>query len=164
MIFFLLITKGPPGPPAEAPLLPPELLFQSEFTKGEERLRRDLENIEKMASELDDADIDELMGVERKVPKKSSKQRKKTKDEYSSKFLDMYSSIYSMRQELDRVKKPVGTRENPARSCRDLWYGYQNHFDDGWYWIDPNLGMTDDAIYVRKWLKYVNIFKFILVI
>lgn len=110
-------------------------------------MRRDLENIEKLAAELDDADIDELMGVEKKTPKKSSKSRKKSKDEFNTKFLDMYSSIYSMRQELDRQRKPIGTRENPARSCRDLWFGHQN-FENGWYWIDPNLGMSDDAVYV----------------
>lgn len=137
---------GPPGPPAEAPLLPPELLFQSEFSKGEDRLRRDLENVEQLAADIDDADIDELMGVVKKS-KKSSSKRKKTKDEFSQKFLEMYSSIYSMRQELDRYRKPDGTRENPARSCRDLWYGYP-HFKNGWYWIDPNSGMIDDAIYV----------------
>lgn len=134
---------------AEAPLLPPELLFRNEFslTKGEERMKRDLENMERLAAEIDDADIDELMGVEKKTSRKSSSKRKKTKDELGPKFLDMYSSIYSMRQELDRMRKPVGTRENPARTCKDLWYGHQQ-FESGWYWIDPNLGMTDDAIYV----------------
>ena len=141
---------GPPGPPAEAPLLPPELLFRNEFsiTKGEERMKRDLENIERLAAELDDddIDIDELMGVESKPQsKKHSKKRKK--DEMGPKFLDMYSSIYSMRQELDRIRKPVGSRENPARTCKDLWYGHQL-FENGWYWVDPNLGMADDAVYV----------------
>lgn len=135
--------------PAESPLIPPELLFQSEFSfsKGEDRLRRDLEHLENLAAELDDADIDELMGVEKKT-KKTSK-RKKSKDDFNSKFLDMYGSIYSMRQELDRFRKPLGTRDNPARSCRDLWLGHQS-FENGWYWIDPNLGMVDDAIYVSR--------------
>lgn len=114
-------------------------------------MKRDLENIEKLAAELDDADIDELMGVEKKSPRKSSSsssKRKKTKDEFSGKFLEMYSSIYTMRQELDRVRKPDGkSRENPGRTCRDLWYGFP-YFENGWYWIDPNHGMTDDAIYV----------------
>jgi collagen type V/XI/XXIV/XXVII alpha len=118
------------------------------MTKGEERMKRDLENMEKLAAELDDADIDELFGVEKKITtRKSTSKKKKQKDEFSSKFLDMYSSIYTMRQELDRARKPVGTRDNPSRSCRDLWYGYP-HFENGWYWIDPNLGMVDDAIYV----------------
>lgn len=110
-------------------------------------MKRDLENMEKLAAEIDDADIDELMGVERKTNRKQNTRKKKVKDELGPKFLDMYSSIYSMRQELDRMRKPVGTRENPARTCKDLWYGHQQ-FENGWYWVDPNLGMTDDAIYV----------------
>lgn len=42
----------------------------------------------------------------------------------------MYSSIYAMRQELDRMRKPTGTRANPVRTCRDLFYGHP-HFKDG---------------------------------
>lgn len=129
-------------------MIPPELLFRAnEFTitKGEDRFKRDLENIEKLAAELEDADIDEIMGVSNTKPKKQTRKRKK--DDLSPKFLDMYSSIYSMRQELDRIRKPVGTRENPARTCKDLFYGHP-HFESGWFWVDPNLGMVDDAVYV----------------
>lgn len=46
------------------------------------------------------------------------------------KFLDMYTSIYTMRQDMEKMKKPVGTRENPVRSCRDLYYGHPQ-FSDG---------------------------------
>lgn len=46
------------------------------------------------------------------------------------KFLDMYNTIYAMRQDLERTKKPVGTRESPARSCKDLFYGHSS-FNDG---------------------------------
>jgi collagen type V/XI/XXIV/XXVII, alpha len=124
-------------------------LFRNEFslTKGEERMKRDLENIEKLAEELEDADIDELMGVEKKPTRKTVSKKKKSKDDMGPKFLDMYSSIYSMRQELDRMRKPHGTQESPARSCKDLWFGHPQ-FENGYYWIDPNLGMIDDAIYV----------------
>lgn len=59
----------------------------------------------------------------------------------------MYTNIYTMRQDLDRLKKPIGTKDNPSRTCKDLFYGHPK-FKDGWYWIDPNLGMPDDAIYV----------------
>lgn len=52
------------------------------------------------------------------------------KDDINLKFLDMYSSIYSMRQDLERVKKPIGTRDNPARTCKDLYYGHSS-FDNG---------------------------------
>lgn len=58
-------------------------------------------------------------------------------EELGPKFLDMYSSIYAMRQELDRIRKPIGSRENPARTCKDLFYGHP-HFHDGWYFCLPD--------------------------
>lgn len=58
-----------------------------------------------------------------------------TEEELGPKFLDIYSSIYSMRQELDRIRKPIGSRENPVRTCRDLFYGHP-HFNDGWCSFD----------------------------
>lgn len=44
--------------------------------------------------------------------------------------MEMYNTIYEMRQDLERVKKPLGTRENPVRSCKDLFYGHPQ-FPDG---------------------------------
>lgn len=146
---------GAPGPPAEAPLLPPELLFRINndyMRRDESRKRRDIED------DFDDNDIDQLMAAavtndtsttstKKPAPKKSKKQRRKEKDELEPKFLDMYNSIYSMRKEMDRIRKPLGTSDNPVRTCRDLHYGHPQ-FEDGWYWIDPNLGMPDDAIRV----------------
>lgn len=67
-----------------------------------------------------------------KEEEKSTKSNKKSKHnkEDTVKFLDMYSTIYTMRQDLERIRKPVGTRENPVRSCKDLFYGHP-HFKDG---------------------------------
>ncbi|XP_056306054.1 collagen alpha-1(XXIV) chain [Danio aesculapii] len=48
--------------------------------------------------------------------------------------------IYSM-------KTPLGTRENPARFCRDL-RDCKHTSRDGLFWVDPNLGCTSDAIQV----------------
>ncbi len=53
-----------------------------------------------------------------------------------------------MRLELERLKKPLGTRSNPARACRDLAHGHGGRLEDGLYWVDPNLGMADDAVRV----------------
>lgn len=75
---------------------------------------------------------------------------------------------------IERIKKPLGTRENPARVCKDLLDCRQKlddggrftalhhtqvknilfdrvwslDFSSGWFWIDPNLGCTSDAFMV----------------
>lgn len=46
------------------------------------------------------------------------------------KLLNMYANIYIMRKEIDVIKKPLGTRKNPARTCRDLYLGHPD-FQDG---------------------------------
>lgn len=51
-------------------------------------------------------------------------------EDLNMKFLDMYSTIYSMRQDLEKVRKPTGTKENPARTCKDLYYAHP-HYTDG---------------------------------
>jgi hypothetical protein len=61
---------------------------------------------------------------------KNKSKKGDTKEDLGGKFLDMYSSIYTMRQDLDRIRKPVGTREHPVRTCKDLFYGHPQ-FKDG---------------------------------
>lgn len=125
-------TPGPPGPPGELPLLPPELLFQRDNpSKG--RTRRDTGGV------IDD--------IQDRYKRAAAVKSDDSKEDLNTKLLDMYSSIYTMRQDLERIKKPQGSKENPVRSCKDLYFGHPQ-FKDGWYWIDPNLGMPDDAIYV----------------
>lgn len=46
-----------------------------------------------------------------------------------------------------QIRKPLGAKDNPARTCRDL-YACQPYLDNGYYWIDPNLGCPVDAINV----------------
>jgi len=109
---------GPAGPPGELPLLPPELLFGSQGQGGSAssaakagRRKRAAEGPPKSLkgdpAGLLDADA-----------------------ELTAKLQEVYSDIYEMRVELERVKKPLGTRENPVRTCRDLFYGHPQ-FKDG---------------------------------
>jgi len=60
---------------------------------------------------------------------------------------DIYKSIYSIRKDIERIRYPQGSQQNPARTCKDLAYAHPK-LPDGWYWVDPNLGMANDAIYV----------------
>lgn len=60
---------------------------------------------------------------------------------------EIFKTLQYLTGVLTSIKTPVGTRENPARVCKDL-LECQNKMSDGMFWIDPNLGCTSDAIQV----------------
>ncbi|KAM7391210.1 hypothetical protein PAMP_021914 [Pampus punctatissimus] len=66
-------------------------------------------------------------------------------------MLDQGTEIIKTLQHLSTLiqslKNPLGTRNNPARICRDL-YNCEQKLYDGTYWVDPNLGCTADTIEV----------------
>lgn len=117
---------------ADAPLLPPELLFRmnnGEANKGEDRMKRDAEFAEDdfvYDDEIVKTSTNEILS-KNSVRKKSKSPKK---DELGNKFVDMYSTIYSMKQEMDRIRRPVGTKDNPVRTCKDLYFGHPQ-FEDG---------------------------------
>ncbi len=119
-------VQGSPGPPGELPLLPPDILFQRDepSSSNDHRHRREVRG-----------DLGDRPSV---MPQEVSEDLD---------LVTVYTDVYSMRVELERMKKPLGTRNNPARACRDLWQGHPQ-LEDGYYWVDPNLGMVDDAIKV----------------
>lgn len=59
----------------------------------------------------------------------------------------MSASIESIKKEIEEIRRPSGTKTNPARSCKDLYLCNKGK-KDGFYWIDPNQGCSDDAIMV----------------
>lgn len=73
--------------------------------------------------------VDEMVNLQSKT---SMKKKAKTpkKNDSGSKYVDMYSTIYSMKQEMDRIRRPVGTKDNPVRTCKDLYFGHPQ-FEDG---------------------------------
>lgn len=82
------------------------------------------------------------------VTEKNKSKKGDVKEDLGGKFLDMYSSIYTMRQDLDRIRKPVGTREHPVRTCKDLFYGHPQ-FKDGEQSAVQNLG-TYQIFHINK--------------
>lgn len=60
---------------------------------------------------------------------------------------DVFGSLNNLKQDIERMKFPMGTQDNPARTCNDLQLS-QPDYPDGEYWIDPNQGCTGDAIQV----------------
>merc|ERR1712037_983760 len=115
---------GQPGPPGELPILPPDILFQRDAPFKPSRPKREVRG--------DNGD-----GSAQSRPQQDS----------DVDLITVYTDIYNMRIELEKIKKPIGTRNSPARTCQDLHYGHPQ-MKDGFYWIDPNLGMPDDAVKV----------------
>jgi collagen type V/XI/XXIV/XXVII alpha len=111
-------VAGPPGPPGELPIIPPEILFQKDEPARSKREVRGDQGTRARPQQDEDVDL-----------------------------ITVYTDVYNMRIELEKMKKPIGTKNSPARSCKDLFFGHPQ-LKDGFYWIDPNLGMSDDAVKV----------------
>ncbi|OXB81439.1 UNVERIFIED_CONTAM: hypothetical protein H355_004345 [Colinus virginianus] len=60
---------------------------------------------------------------------------------------EIYKTLHYLSNLLHSIKNPLGTRDNPARICRDL-LSCERKVSDGKYWIDPNIGCPSDAIEV----------------
>lgn len=60
---------------------------------------------------------------------------------------EVFASLNSMKSEVEQMRKPMGTFESPARTCKEL-HMCQPHFRDGDYWIDPNQGCHRDSFKV----------------
>ncbi|CDQ87079.1 unnamed protein product [Oncorhynchus mykiss] len=60
---------------------------------------------------------------------------------------EVFASLTSMKTEVELMRKPLGTFESPARTCKELMM-IQHGYRDGDYWIDPNQGCHRDSIKV----------------
>ncbi|XP_077507287.1 collagen alpha-1(V) chain-like [Amblyomma americanum] len=56
-------------------------------------------------------------------------------------------TLYILRPEIEQIRRLLGSRPNPSRSCRDPWLAHPDS-SDGWHWVDPNWGVPDDAVRV----------------
>uniref|UniRef100_A0A668AWH1 Collagen, type XI, alpha 1b n=1 Tax=Myripristis murdjan TaxID=586833 RepID=A0A668AWH1_9TELE len=111
---------GPPGPPG-----PPGDIIQSlplQQSARKTRRQAEMQQDEAMADYGMDA-----MGMEG--------------------MEDVFGSLNNLKQDIERMKFPMGTQDNPARTCNDLHLS-QPDFPDGEYWIDPNQGCIGDSIKV----------------
>uniref|UniRef100_A0A8C2FGB5 Fibrillar collagen NC1 domain-containing protein n=1 Tax=Cyprinus carpio TaxID=7962 RepID=A0A8C2FGB5_CYPCA len=59
----------------------------------------------------------------------------------------IFKTLHYLSTLIHSIKNPLGTQENPARMCRDL-FECEHRLNDGTYWIDPNLGCSSDNIEV----------------
>ena len=51
-------------------------------------------------------------------------------------LVTVYTDVYNMRIELEKMRKPIGTRDSPARTCKDLSHGHSK-LEDGEYSFFP---------------------------
>lgn len=50
--------------------------------------------------------------------------------EYGEDMEDIFSSLNNLKQDIERLKYPMGTQNNPARTCKDLQLSHPE-FSDG---------------------------------
>merc|ERR1712200_165831 len=79
---------GPAGPPGELPLLPPDILFQ-----------RDAPAPDRSKREIRGDTYDKKFRIEK---------------EEDVDLVTVYTDIYNIKIELEKIKKPLGTRNSPA--------------------------------------------------
>lgn len=60
---------------------------------------------------------------------------------------EIFKTLHYLSTLIDSIKNPLGTRENPARICKDLM-NCEHKMADGTYWVDPNCGCSSDTIEV----------------
>uniref|UniRef100_A0A8K9XNM1 Collagen, type XI, alpha 1a n=1 Tax=Oncorhynchus mykiss TaxID=8022 RepID=A0A8K9XNM1_ONCMY len=68
--------------------------------------------------------------------------------DYGEGMEDIFGSINNLKQDMERMKYPMGTQNNPARTCKDLQLAHPE-FTNGEYWIDPNQGCSGDSFSVH---------------
>lgn len=67
--------------------------------------------------------------------------------DYADGMEEIFGSLNSLKLEIEQMKHPMGTQNNPARTCKDLYLCHPD-FPDGEYWIDPNQGCSRDSFKV----------------
>uniref|UniRef100_A0A673ZH66 Collagen, type XI, alpha 1a n=1 Tax=Salmo trutta TaxID=8032 RepID=A0A673ZH66_SALTR len=68
--------------------------------------------------------------------------------DYGEGMEDIFGSLNNLKQDMERMKYPMGTQNNPARTCKDLQLAHPE-FTNGEYWIDPNQGCSGDSFSVH---------------
>uniref|UniRef100_A0A4W4GCI5 Fibrillar collagen NC1 domain-containing protein n=1 Tax=Electrophorus electricus TaxID=8005 RepID=A0A4W4GCI5_ELEEL len=119
-------VQGPPGPPG-----PPGDVIQPLPIEIPKKSKRSID-ASKMLSETDDeVALADGTGIE-------------TGNEGME---EIFGSLNSLRQEIESMRLPLGTKDSPARTCQDLHLS-QPEYKDGEYWIDPNQGCARDSFKV----------------
>ncbi|XP_009578497.1 PREDICTED: LOW QUALITY PROTEIN: collagen alpha-1(V) chain-like, partial [Fulmarus glacialis] len=123
--------RGPPGPPGHPG--PPGEVIQPLPIQLPKKSKRSID-----ASKL--VDEEEGEDGERAAADQASR-------DYADGMEEIFGSLNSLKQEIEGLRRPMGTRDNPARTCQDLQLSHPG-LPDGEYWIDPNQGCARDSFKV----------------
>ena len=52
-------------------------------------------------------------------------------------LVTVYTDVYDMRIQLEKMRKPIGSRDSPARSCKDLHHGHPQLKDGNYTHYKP---------------------------
>uniref|UniRef100_H9G7I4 Fibrillar collagen NC1 domain-containing protein n=1 Tax=Anolis carolinensis TaxID=28377 RepID=H9G7I4_ANOCA len=135
---------GPAGPPG-LPVKPTHLHFLSPFSRGppgEVIQPLPIQRPKKNKRSVDGSQISPENEEEEKMAASEAGGHPPSQG-----MEEVYGSLNSLRQEVERMRKPLGTKESPARTCQDLWLS-RPETPDGEYWIDPNQGCSRDSFKV----------------
>lgn len=74
------------------------------------------------------------------LPIRSSKKTRRASEmqadeaglDYGEGMEDIFSSLNNLKQDIERLKYPMGTQNNPARSCKDLQLSHPDFPDGEW--------------------------------
>uniref|UniRef100_A0A8C1YRG6 Collagen, type V, alpha 3a n=1 Tax=Cyprinus carpio TaxID=7962 RepID=A0A8C1YRG6_CYPCA len=127
---------GPPGPPG-----PPATMIEPlPFREGHKKRRRHSNRQGAGArAESEDEEVVQLS-------MEDFLQADESLDEPEG-MEEVFASLNSMKTEVELMRKPLGTFESPARTCKELMLCHPE-YKDGEYWIDPNQGCHRDSIKV----------------
>ena len=106
-------NPGPPGPPSEQPILPPDFL---------RRARRRRRSVPTFGDELppDKGDPDD--DTDGKMPNVDGEPLEEVINR-------IFTNIDQLDDEIQEIKFPRGVRSNPARSCKDILLGHPESED-----------------------------------
>jgi len=136
---------GPPGPPGPAGQDAPQLLLPTEF--GKSRKKRAVLYKDRRGGDMYEHKESRLYKQMKKGMNEDIDPDKPLSATLNEVVEEIFGQIDDLKADVHDIKFPKGTRENPARNCRDLHLAHAD-YKDGWYWVDPNLGVSRDSIQV----------------
>lgn len=144
-------TQGPLGPPGPPGISGPQGQKGSKGSSGSPGQKGDTGLIGPPGPPGPPGDVIQPLPIQqsaRKTRRQAEMQGDEPMADYGVEGMeDVFGSLNNLKQDIERMKFPMGTQDNPARTCNDLHLS-QPDYPDGEYWIDPNQGCTGDAIKV----------------